>query len=472
LDFVSAIRDVLQIDPDARALVFERHWLTYAAIVRAVDVVDRQLAGAGVGRGTTVAAVLPNCPAGVVAVLAVMFRNACIVPLSPRRADADLATVQPVAAVIRPASDDAASLAWTVEKGAPDAPRREGVAALLATAGTTGPPKRIPVTYASIDASLAGTRSKAGRKGRSGLRDDVTIVCFPLAHLSGLVPLLITMLTGRRVALMSKFEPREAAAIVKEHGITSLALNPTAIAMLLDTDLDPADLASLRFMRSGSAPLSPDLTAAVEDRFGVKVMQAYGQTETGGEVIGWSPQEWDEFGAAKRGSVGRAHPGIEVDIREPGGSAGDGGLAAGEAGELWLRGVRGHDGWHRTGDIARVDDDGFVWLVGRADDIIVCGGFKIAPLAVEHVLERHPAIHEAAVVGTPDRRLGEAPVAVVVERAGASVTDEELDAWCRDQLEPYQLPRRYARVPALPRNDAGKVHRPSIREHALTAVAQ
>jgi len=472
LDFVSAIRDVLQIDPDARALVFERQWLTYGAIVQAVDVVDRQLAGAGIGPGAAVATVLPNSPAGVVAVLAAMFRNACVVPLSPRRADADLGTVQPVAAVMRPESDDAASLSWTIEHGAPDAPLREGVAALLATAGTTGPPKRIPVTYASIDASLAGTRSKAGRKGRSGLRDDVTIVCFPLAHLSGLVPLLITFLTGRRVALMSKFEPREAAAIVNEHGITSLALNPTTIAMLLDGDVDPADLATLRFIRSGSAPLSPDLAAAFEDRFGVKVMQAYGQTETGGEVIGWSLAEWDEFGATKRGSVGRAHPGIEVRIREPGGSAEDAGLATGETGELWLRGVRGRDGWHRTGDIARVDDDGFVWVVGRADDIIVCGGFNIAPLAVEHVLERHPAIHEVAVVGTPDRRLGQAPIAVVVERAGACVTDEELDAWCREQLEPYQVPRRYVRVPALPRNDVGKVHRPSIREHALTAAAE
>ncbi len=143
----------------------------------------------------------------------------------------------------------------------------------------------------------------------------------------------------------------------------------------------------------------------------------------------------------------------------------DGGLATGESGELWLHGVRGRDGWHRTGDIARVDDDGFVWVEGRADDIILCGGFNIAPLGIEHVLERHPAIQEAAVVGVPDRRLGQIPVAVVVERS--PVSDDELGAWCRDHLEVYQTPRRYVRVAALPRNDAGKVHRPSTREHAL-----
>ncbi|HEX7525669.1 MAG TPA: fatty acid--CoA ligase, partial [Gaiellaceae bacterium] len=106
-----------------------------------------------------------------------------------------------------------------------------------------------------------------------------------------------------------------------------------------------------------------------------------------------------------------------------------------------------------------------------ADDLIICGGFNIAPLAIEHALERHPAIREAAVVGVPDRRLVEIPVAVIVLRAGLTADDAELDAWCRGQLEPYQVPRRYVRVAALPRNDAGKVHRPTTREHALASTA-
>lgn len=470
MDFVDSIADVLRIDPAAPALVFERRWLTYGELSAAVEALGRQLDDAGLGPGDPIATVLPNSPTGVVAILAILARRACLVGLSPRRADADLAAVGPVAGVLRPASGDPFDLAWHLETGTDAVEPRTGVAALIGTAGTTGPPKRIPVTYDSIDASLAGTRSKAGRTGRRGLRDDVTIVCFPLVHLSGLVPLLITLLTGRRVALMAKFEPIEAAATVREHRITSLALNPTALAMLLDADIDPSDLTTLRFLRSGSAPLSVDLATAFEQRFGVRVMQAYGQTETGGEVIGWSPQEWEEFGDTKRGSVGRAHSGIEVRIVRPGGTPDDA-LATGEVGELWLRGVRGRDGWHRTGDLARVDDDAFVWLIGRADDVILCGGFNVAPLAIEHTLERHPAIHEAAVVGVPDRRLGEIPVAVIVERAGATVPDEELDAWCRDALEPYQVPRRYVRVDALPRNDAGKVHRPSTRERALEDVA-
>lgn len=474
MDFVTAIGDVLRLDPSARALVFRERWYTYGDLARAIDTLDRELAAAGVTEGTPVAAVLPNSPASVVAILALMFRRACIVPISPRRSTADLATVQPVHTVLRVASEDDADLTWRIENGVASSPARPGVAALIGTAGTTGPPKRIEVPYASIDASLAGTRSKAGGKKRTGLREDTTIVCFPLAHLSGLVPMLITVLTGRRVALMAKFDPAEAARIVSANAITSLALNPTAIAMLLDADVDPADLSTLRFVRSGSAPLSVELAEEFERRYGVKVMQAYGQTETGGEVIGWSPSEWDSFGDTKRGSVGRPVAGIEVRTvtrgTVPDDTDGEG-LPVGESGELWLRGVRGHHGWHRTGDLARVDSDGFVWVEGRADDLIICGGFNIAPLAIEHALERHPAIREAAVVGVPDRRLVEIPVAVIVLRAGLTADDAELDAWCRGQLEPYQVPRRYVRVAALPRNDAGKVHRPTTREHALASTA-
>jgi long-chain acyl-CoA synthetase len=481
VDFVTRIAHVFRIDPSAPALAFEGRWFRYQELSDAVDELVARLTASGIGDGTPCAAVLDNTPAGVVAILAALQRRACLVPLSPRRPGRDLERARPVAATLRPGSNAPTDLSWILEPGDALAAARPGVAVLLGTAGTTGPPKRIPVTYESIDASLAGTRSKAGHKHRDGLRSDVTIICFPFVHLSGIVPLLMTILTGRRVALMRKFEPVEAARLVREHQITSLALNPTAIAMLLDADLDAEDLASLRYVRSGSAPLSPALAAEFEERFGVVVMQAYGQTETGGEVIGWSPDDHRAHAHEKRGSVGRAHPGIEARIVSLGTSpdadpervastAGDASAPTGGAdgiGELWLRGVRGKPGWHRTGDLASIDEDGFVWILGRADDTIICGGFNIAPLAVEQVLERHPDVREAAVVGAPDRRLGSIPVALVVEQPGRVVSDEELVAWCRELLEPYQVPRRFVRLAELPRNDAGKIHRPSTRQHAL-----
>ncbi|MGH9025423.1 MAG: class I adenylate-forming enzyme family protein, partial [Acidimicrobiia bacterium] len=388
--------------------------------------------------------------------LAVLARHACLVPLSPRRAVADLEGVQPVVAIVKPGSDLTAS----IEPGGPAAPSRPGVLVLISTAGTTGTPKRVPVTYESISASLAGTRSMAGRTGRRGLRPDVTLVPFPFVHMSEIIPLLITFLTGRRVALMRKFDARGAAALIREHGMTSVMLNPTALSMLLDPSIPPADLETLRFVRSGSAPLSADLAAAFEDRFGVIVMQAYGQTETGGEVIGWSPADHKDFAESKRGSAGRPHPGIEARAVEAGVNPGLGALPPDAAGDLWLRGVRGRDGWHRTGDRARIDEDGFVWVEGRADDLILCGGFNIAPLAVEDALASHPGVTEAAVVGVPDDRLGQIPVAVVVARDDRP-REDALTAWCRDRLEPYQVPRAYVWVEALPRNEVGKVHRPS-----------
>jgi long-chain acyl-CoA synthetase len=461
-DFVTALDEIFGLEPGARALQFEGQWHTYGELAAGAAAIAERLEPLGVGAGSPVAAEMPNTPAAVAVLLAVLGLRACLVPLSPRRAAADLETVRPVTVVVRPGS----GLDAAIEAGNPDAPEHAGVAVLIGTAGTTGTPKRIPVTYEAISASLAGTRSKAGRKGRRGLREDVTLVPFPLGHMSGIVPLLITLQTGRRVALMRKFEPKEAARLVREHGMTSVALNPTALAMLLDPSIDASDLATLRFVRSGSAPLSAELAAAVEERFDVIVMQAYGQTETGGEVIGWSPADHRDYATTKRGSVGRPHDGIEVRIIAPGSDPDSGGLAPNASGELWLRGVRGRDGWHRTGDVARIDDDGFVWIDGRADDTIICGGFNIAPLAIEQALARHPGVAEAAVVGVPEPRLGQIPVAVVVAR-GDPPAANDLTAWCREQLEPYQVPREYVFVDELPRNDVGKVHRPSTRAYAV-----
>jgi long-chain acyl-CoA synthetase len=461
-DFVASLEEVMSLEPDSPAVQFEGRWLTYGELTAAAATLGDRLERLGVAEGTQVAAEMPNAPVAVVIMLAVLSRRACLVPLSPRRFETDLERVRPVAVVVRPES----GLDTSIEPDDVDAPRQAGVAVLIGTAGTTGVPKRVPVTYEAISASLAGTRSMAGGKGQQGLRTDVTLVPFPMVHMSGIIPLLITLQTGRRVALMQKFVAPEAARLIREHEMTSVALNPTTLSMLLDPEIDPADLATLRYVRSGSAPLSADLAAAIEERFDVVVMQAYGQTETGGEVIGWKAADHREFGAAKRGSVGRPHAGIEARIVEPGADPDAGGLAGDASGELWLHGVRGRDGWHRTGDMAHIDDDGFVWIEGRADDVIICGGFNIAPLAVEHALTRHPGVVEAAVVGVPDSRLGEMPVAVVVPR-GDGTTEEELTAWCREQLEPYQVPRGYVFSDALPRNDVGKVHRPSTRAFAV-----
>ncbi len=465
--FVGAVLDIFAVDPEAPALLHEGRWYRYRDLTAAVDSLRDSLRALGVGAGTPVGVVLPNSPAGVVTLVAVFSLGATAVTLSPRRVDKELVGAPPLRAIVRADTGAPDDLRTAVHVD-PDADQADesfaGVAVLMRTSGTTGEPKRIEVTYDAIDASLAGVRKLAGGTREPGLKESVNIVCFPLLHLAGVLPLFITLMSGRRTALMAKFEPVEAARLIRDHQISSAALNPTALSMLLDAEIDPGDLASLRFVRAGSAPLSPELAATFEDRFGTRVIQAYGQTETGGEIIGWRPADHEEFGTEKRGSVGRPHPGVEVAIVTPERTPDDGALTAGESGELWVRGVRGTEGWHRTGDLAHVDEDGFVWIEGRADDVIICGGFNIAPLAVERALAAHPSVDEAAVVGVDDARLGQVPVGVVTGRA--DLDPDALQAWCRERLEPYQVPRRFVIVPELPRNEIGKVHRPSLAELA------
>jgi len=468
-DLVAEIDRRLRLDEDAPALLSDGRWRTYGEIVRAIEEIGAELDRRGVGPGSLVAAVLPNSVDGVVALLAVLLRAGCIVPLSPRRAVEELAAAPPVIVTLEPHDGPDAIAGLAFLPGDPDAAKRPGVAVLMNTAGTSGEPKRVELGYEQIARGLEGVRRLAGSKRSRGNRTDVNIVCFPLHHLSGLLPLLITFLTGRKTALLPKFEPMLVASLVREYAITSLALNPTALRMMLDAAIEPSDLATLRFVRSGSAPLPAELSAAFEERFGVIVLQSYGQTETGGEIVGWSPSDYREHGAAHRGSVGRPHPGIDLRIVAPGGTPEDRQLESGSSGELWARGVPGRDGWHRTGDLARIDAEGFVWIEGRADDLIICGGFKVAPLAVERVLAAHPGVADVAVVGVPEPRLGAVPVAVVVPRNGAA-SDAELNAWCRERLEPYQAPRAYVWTESLPRNDAAKVHRPSIAALAARAL--
>ena len=211
--------------------------------------------------------------------------------------------------------------------------------------------------------------------------------------------------------------------------------------MLADDDsID--DLAPLRYVRSITSPLSPLQARRFRDRFGISVLNGYGQTELGGEMVGWSAADSRASAATKLGSVGRPHPGVELRADE-------------STGELLVRIPGRIDEWLRTGDVGRVDDDGFVWIDGRVSDMVNRGGLKVLPAEVEEVLRLSPAVADAAVVGVPDERLGEVPVAFVVE--SAPVDDDVLDALCRQHLAPYKVPVRFERVDALPRNEAGKV---------------
>jgi long-chain acyl-CoA synthetase len=223
-------------------------------------------------------------------------------------------------------------------------------------------------------------------------------------------------------------------------------------------------------VRSVSAPLSPYQARRFHDRFGVAVLNGYGQTELGGEAIGWTAPEWREFGASKLGAVGRPHRGMHLRVRDEAGVE----LGLDQLGELEIRSDAGppteseglrdritHDGWLRTGDLARIDAEGFVWIEGRMSAMINRGGLKVFPDEVEEILRSHPAVGEAAVIGAPDDRLGEVPVAFVVAAADSSLPldAESIRAWAKDQMAGYKVPAVVVPIDALPRNEMGKILR-------------
>ncbi|MBB2939663.1 acyl-CoA synthetase (AMP-forming)/AMP-acid ligase II [Amycolatopsis bartoniae] len=336
------------------------------------------------------------------------------------------------------------------------------VAVSLKSSGTTGPPKRIELSYPALSASIDAVErhhSKDGAPVRAALRSGVTIQMLSLAHTSALQTVCTTLAQGRRLVVLPRFEPVPWAKAVRENQVVTTGLPPAAVKMLLDSDV-PADwLSSLKAVRAGSAPLPAEVAEQFEARFGVPVLRAYGATEFQG-IASWTLKDHKAHGADKRGAVGRVHPGVEVRVVSP--ETGEA-VPNGEQGVLEVRSAGREDkGWVRTSDLARVDDDGFLWIEGRVDGAINRGGFKIDPDEVAAALRTHPDVRDAAVVPADDPRLGQVPVAAVELSTKDKVTGEDLRGWVRERLEPFKVPAQVAVVDALPRTAAMKADRQAI----------
>jgi long-chain acyl-CoA synthetase len=329
------------------------------------------------------------------------------------------------------------------------------VALVQFTSGTTGPPKPVPLRHSTVLGLLQNVlTSLRGGASDSGRPPMPNLVPVSLSLWAGIYQVLFARLVGAPLVVMDAFEPLEFASLVERFGIRSTVLPPAAMAMLSD-DERVTTLEPLRYVRSITAPLSPLQARRFRDRFGVAVLNGYGQTEIGGEIIGWTAADSRAHGDDKLGAAGRPHPGVhvrvddatgELQVRTP--AMADGGA------ELTDRLTA--DGWFRTGDVGRVDAEGFVWIDGRLGDMINRGGLKVFPAEVEEVLRLSPAVADVAVVGVADERLGEVPWAFVVA-VGDDVQPAELDALCRAHLAPYKVPARFEAIEALPRNEIGKV---------------
>ena len=467
---------VLDLDPAARALEFDGTWHTFAEVA---TLARRVAALAGRGR---VGIMLRNEPAHVAALLGVLWAGGTVVVINPgrghdrTRADiealrmpvlvglaGDLTALAGESAATRIAISDLQTPPSVSEVTAPDDSGRPGVAVWMLTSGTTGPPKRVDLTYDMLARSVIGAdpeQAAAPTRVRSG----VAIVNSPLVHVGGVFRVLLCIAEARPFVLLRRFDLDPWARAVREYRPRAVSLVPAALRMVLHSGLTRADLAGVSAVTSGTAPLSADDADAFTEKFGIPVLTSYAATEFGGGVAGWTLADHRKHWQAKRGSVGRANPGARLRIVDA-----DSGtpLPADQPGLLEVKPAQlGPDAdWLRTTDIARIDADGFLWILGRADQAIIRGGFKVMPDDVRAALEHHPAVQGASVVGMPDPRLGETPVALVELRAGASASPDDLLDFLHSRLARYEVPTEIVVVDAIPRTPSGKPDLTAVRSH-------
>ncbi len=427
--------------------------------------ISRALQEIGVQPGATVGVLLSDGADTIASVFGIWLAGGVVVPLNHRSTDTELgraAEQVDLFAVIttptgadrikgRPAIVMDGQLVGARAGPSPSSARQPaGVALVSFTSGTTGTPKPVPLLHERVmeglDQVLATLRARqnatASPKPPKPPKPPMpNLIPVSLSLWAGIYQVLFAFTVGAPVVLMDKFDTLEFAMLVRRFEIRSTVLPPAAMVMLAD-DQRIMDLAPLKYVRSISSPLSPLQARRFRDRFGIKVLNGYGQTELGGEVVGWSAADASRHGDDKLGAVGRPHPGVEVRTDD-------------QSNELLVRIPGRFDEWQHTGDVARIDDEGFVWIEGRVSDMINRGGLKVHPAEVEEVLRLLPEVADVAVAGVPDDRLGEVPVAFVVEQT--PVADTELDRICRTHLAPYKIPVQFDRVSALPRNDLGKV---------------
>ena len=463
---------------------------TYEDVAFAAASIANELGQRGVGRGDRVVVRLGNDERFVAAAFATWAIGAVVVPMHPRFPLGDARTIgdllQP-AAVVGDAADELGS-----ERIAPfvavdrlgRCARKENVlfevdttvadgdeALILLTSGTTGTPKGVPLTHGNAWSNLTSTvtafSSRRGVFQVAGPDKPPNLIANPLSHTAGILRLLLALYVGRRAVLIGKFNVPLVLDLLERHGIDNLAINPSMIRMLLEEAPGKMRLGRVRYVSSGTAPLPPALRERFEARFGVPILQAYGQTEAFGGIAVESVRDV-LAGKRRPASVGKALAGVEIRIAGPDGTAGpvdsEGEIQV-RSGSMTRRYTGGgdaatltEDGWLQTGDLGKLDDEGYLYVTGRIKNLIICGGFNVYPEELEARLADDESVRDAAVFGVPDERLGEIPIALV-ETVDQATTGEDVLARVADRLAPYKRPRGVLVVPEIPRVANGKPDR-------------
>jgi long-chain acyl-CoA synthetase len=482
------------------ALVSQGRVTTYGQLRRQAGELRGGLVRAGFEPGDRLAIVTANTWFFVVSYLAALGAGGVVVPLNPQAPAAELerelAATGARIAVVGPRGRDSFAgvdrMAVELERvlvpegvhldaaepldelfdgeAAPVVGRDEGDdAVLMFTAGTAGAPKAARLTHANLLANLQQMQAHPGL----GLRaDDVALGVLPLFHIFGLNAVLgLALVAGACVVLVERFDPVSSMEAVREHGVTIVpGAPPLFAAWATAPGADGGALETVRLAVSGGAPLADEVADAFRARFQLPIWQGYGLTETSPTVssslIGGEP---------RTGSIGVPLPGVEVRLVDAEGED----ALSGDSGEIWVRGpnvfpgywqdpdataaVLTPEGWLRTGDVAVTDDDGYLYLVDRAKDLIIVSGFNVYPAEVEEALVEHPGIARAAVVGVVHPYTGEAVKAFVVPESGRHLEEDEVIEFCAERLARYKCPTSVSFVDELPQGLVGKVLRRELR---------
>ncbi|SFN10164.1 long-chain-fatty-acid--CoA ligase [Thermodesulforhabdus norvegica] len=484
--------------PDHVALRFENRQLSYGELNRRVNKVAGAIKNLGIGPGDRCILMMQTCPEFVVAYYALAKIGAVIIPVNflykahelryiisdsqPRAFIGMYPYLDEPARVLADFPECAVRIALGVQSDADfisfeslDAPELletypasdEDTLAILYTSGTTGAPKGAMLTHKNLYSNAMTVADM--RHTEPG---DVVIGVLPLYHVFGQTSVMnASIYLGLTLHLFSHFDPGAVLELIEKEKSTLLFAVPTMINRLIaEAEARGLKRSSLRFCISGGASLPVELLKKFEKIFQTKIYEGYGLTECSPVCI-----ENPFGGKTKPGSIGLPIPGFQIRIVDDSGRD----VKTGEVGELLVKGpgvMKGYlnkpeetaktivDGWLHTGDMARQDEEGYVYIVDRKKDMIIRGGYNVYPREIEEILYRHPDVLEAAVYGVPDADLGEEVAADVVVRDGARVTEEELRKFVKDLVAPYKYPRHIRLVRELPKSHTGKVLKKELRE--------
>lgn len=522
LNLATLLENSARTVPDRTAVVLGVQRLTYAELDAAAGRVANLLHSRGIGPGDKVALSCPNLPWFPIVYYGILKAGAVVVPLNVllkgreiayHLADSEakayfcfegsaelpmgqegwsgfnetpgcdtflLMTATPTEDSPVPGAETlTAALAGMGADFETVATEPGDTAVILYTSGTTGTPKGAELSHSNVMLNVLTCHKLFGE-----VDHDVHLVTLPLFHSFGqVVQMNAGIASQATLVLLPRFDAPAALALMQRHAVTFFAGVPTMYWALLEAeapDVDPSLIAAnLRMAGSGGSALPVEIHRRFSERFGVTIMEGYGLSETS-PVATFAPRGEK----ARPGSIGRPVWGVEVDLVDKDWAPVQG---ADAIGEIVIRGhnvMKGYhnrpeataevmrNGWFRTGDLARRDSDGWFYIVDRAKDMILRGGFNVYPREIEEVLLTHPSVSMVAVIGVPHERHGEEVKACVVRVPGATITEDELIAWCKEQMAGYKYPRLVEFRAALPTNATGKILKRDLRDangHAAEA---